>query len=89
MTVKQWEIVLISATTIILWIVIKSVAIWAYKLTVEIIHNMYRPEFTNAEIIVYKSGTMEPAVTWSDQECAIPNTNPIILNSEGRGRMWV
>lgn len=37
----------------------------------------------------YQAGTTTPAVTFSDRAGLIPNTNPVILNSEGEANIWL
>lgn len=37
----------------------------------------------------YEAGTTTKKATYSDPDCTVPNTNPVILDSEGYADVWV
>ena len=59
----------------------------------------YNPRFTahdalgtpliGAKLYTYTNGTTTPKTTWTDYTKATPNTNPIILDSNGEADVWL
>lgn len=43
----------------------------------------------NGKLFTYQAGTTTPQVTYTDATGLTPNTNPIILNSNGEAAMWL
>lgn len=41
------------------------------------------------KLYTYETGTTTPKTTYSDQAGAIPNTNPVTLDAEGRCSLWL
>jgi hypothetical protein len=39
-------------------------------------------------VYMYEAGTTAPAITWQDANRTTPNTNPILLDGDGRCRIW-
>ena len=43
----------------------------------------------NAEITIYEGGTESLQATYVDKDCKIMSTNPIVLDSEGKAKIWI
>lgn len=41
------------------------------------------------KLYTYRAGTTTPQATYSDPDCTVPNTNPVILDSEGYADFWI
>lgn len=41
------------------------------------------------KVWTYEAGTTTPLVTYSDSEQTVPNTNPVILDAEGKAPLYV
>ena len=41
------------------------------------------------KIYSYLAGTTTPQSTYTDSSGSTPNTNPLVLDSSGRGQMWI
>jgi hypothetical protein len=44
---------------------------------------------SGGKLYSYVAGTSTPASTFSDESGAVPNSNPVILDSEGRADVWL
>ncbi len=44
---------------------------------------------SGGKVFIYEAGTTTKAESWTDASGLTPNTNPIILDAEGRCRIWV
>lgn len=44
---------------------------------------------TGAYLYTYETGTTTPKTTWTDATEATPNTNPIVLDSNGQADVWL
>src|SRR5262249_18596795 len=44
---------------------------------------------TGCKLFTYNAGTTTPLVTYHDSAGVIPNSNPVVLDSAGRGDIWL
>jgi len=52
-------------------------------------HDALGIPLTGAKLYTYITGTTTPKTTWTDYTKATPNTNPIILDSNGEADVWL